>query len=214
MANQQKAEFFDGQVLEPWAAAEYGPNERPKLERLLDQAQLRPGQRVLEPGCGTGRLTHLLAQAVGPAGQVVALDISPRMLAACQERVAGLPQVELRPQALEEYGPQPLRFDLVMCHQVFPHFDDQARALEIMAHSLRIGGVLLVVHFINLWEINDTHRKAGTAIAGDLLPPSDQMARLVSRAGLVLEQLADDGLGYLLRARRIGLAGCATAAQP
>jgi 3-polyprenyl-4-hydroxybenzoate decarboxylase len=55
-------------------------------------------------------------------------------------------------------------------HQVFPHFDDQEHAAEIIARCLRAGGRLVILHLISRREINDLHRKAGTAVAQDMLP--------------------------------------------
>lgn len=208
MANQAKAEFFDAQVESPWAALEYGEAERPKLERLLREAELGLGQRVLEPGCGTGRLTEVLARVVGSEGVVLALDISPAMTEACARRVADLIQARVLCAALEDLEQPAASFDRVVCHQVFPHFDDQPAALGRLAGLLRPGGVLVVAHFINSHEINDTHRKAGTVVEGDLLPPPEVMRRMVAEAGLVLEWQADDGLGYFLKARRLGDGCC------
>lgn len=201
--NRDKALFFDGQAGEPWAAEEYGDEEAPKLARLVKEAGLGPGQRVLEPGCGTGRLSEVLARAVGPAGSVLALDISPAMAEACQRRVAALPQVDVRCTGLEELDEKPGSFDAAICHQVFPHFDDQPQALRRLHSLLRPGSALLVVHFISRAEINDTHRKAGTVVEGDLLPEPAVMRLMMEEAGFSLEMLADDDLGYFLRARRI-----------
>ncbi|MCB2186226.1 MAG: methyltransferase domain-containing protein [Deltaproteobacteria bacterium] len=200
--NQAKAAFFDGQVSADWAAAEYGPEERPKLARLLQAGELAPGQRVLEPGCGTGRLTTHLAAAVGPEGRLVALDISPAMVALCRGRVAGLAWVRVEEAALEEFPAALASFQRIICHQVFPHFDDQPAALARLAELLSPGGVLLVVHFMPSDFINDTHRKAGTVVEGDLLPPPAAMRAMLREAGLALESLQDDELGYLLKARR------------
>ncbi|MCA1906066.1 MAG: class I SAM-dependent methyltransferase [Desulfarculus sp.] len=208
MVNHAKAAFFDAQVDAPWAAMDYGEAERPKLERLLRESELGPGQRVLEPGCGTGRLTEVLAGVVGDGGLVLALDISPAMVKACARRVARWPQVRTLCTALEDLREPPDSFDRVICHQVFPHFDDQLAALRRMTGMLRPGGVLVVAHFINSHEINDTHRKAGTVVEGDLLPPPETMRRMVTEAGLVLEWQADDGLGYFLKARRLGDGCC------
>jgi len=199
--NQDKARFFDAQVEADWAAGEYGATERPKLVRLLRLGRLGPGLRVLEPGCGTGRLSLVLAQMVGPGGRLVALDISLGMVRACRRRVAGLSWVRVEQTALEEFTAAPASFDRVICHQVFPHFDDKPAALAHMAKLLRPGGILVVDHFMRSEAINDTHRKAGTAVEHDLLPPPEQMRRLVARAGFVLEILTDDELGYFLKAR-------------
>ncbi|MCB2225041.1 MAG: methyltransferase domain-containing protein [Desulfarculaceae bacterium] len=200
--NQDKAEFFDAQVEADWAAIEYGETERPKLARLLASGELGPGQAVLEPGCGTGRLTAELASVVGPGGRLLALDISQGMVDVCRRRVAGMSWVRVERAAVEELPAEPQSYHRVICHQVFPHFDDQPAALERLAWLLKPGGVLLVVHFMPKAFINDTHRKAGTVVERDMLPPDDEMRAMMSAAGLVVETLLDDELGYLVKARR------------
>ena len=70
--NHAKAAYFDHMVSAPWAMDLFPGH--PKPERLLTTAAIRPGMRVLEPGCVAGRLTALLADAVGPNGQVVAVN--------------------------------------------------------------------------------------------------------------------------------------------
>lgn len=199
--NQAKAKFFDAQVAAGWAAEEYGEAERPKLERLLLQNELAPGLRVLEPGCGTGRLSEVLAQVVGPNGHLTAMDISRGMVDACRKRVAGMSWVRVEQMAVEEFLAEADSFDRVVCHQVFPHFDDQPAALAHLVKLLKPGGILTVVHFMPSSAINDTHRKAGTVVEKDMLPPPEEMRRLMNQAGLGVETLVDDELGYLLKAR-------------
>ena len=56
-----KSTFFDAQVDAPWASTPYGPGENAKLERLFSMLGPLAGRTLLEPGCGTGRLTLALA---------------------------------------------------------------------------------------------------------------------------------------------------------
>jgi demethylmenaquinone methyltransferase/2-methoxy-6-polyprenyl-1,4-benzoquinol methylase len=126
---------------------------------LLRQAELEPGQWVLEPGCGTGRLTRLLAEAVGPRGRVLALDISPKMVAACRLRVGHLEQVEVIQTSLEIFWAPPASSDRVICYQVFPHFDDQAAALRRLAGFLRPDGIVVVAHFMGPDKVNEAHAR-------------------------------------------------------
>jgi len=68
------------------------PFERRARTDGLDLLRVRPGERVLELGCGAGGALIALAAAVGPAGRVVGLDLSPGMIseAAARLRRAGL----------------------------------------------------------------------------------------------------------------------------
>jgi demethylmenaquinone methyltransferase/2-methoxy-6-polyprenyl-1,4-benzoquinol methylase len=198
--NLLKAAYFDDQVRAPWAALEYGAAEADKIQQLLRVGAIAPGQRILEPGCGTGRLTAVLATAVGDTGSVVALDISVRMVQAARELLAGRTNVQVMHTALEDFRGAARRFDRIVCHQVFPHFDDPAVAVRRMADLLAPSGLVVVAHFINVAEVNDRHRKAGTAVARDRLPDPAKMWRLFAAAGLVVDVLTDDALGYFLRA--------------
>src|SRR5215470_18885221 len=59
----------------------YGPGAR----RALLQAGIQPGMRVADIGCGVGMVTALLAQLVGPFGQVVGVDFSGAQIAQARE---------------------------------------------------------------------------------------------------------------------------------
>src|SRR5215813_11963923 len=50
-------------------------------ERVLDLARLKPGESVLDVGCGTGTLGIAAKQRVGPTGSVQGIDASPEMIA-------------------------------------------------------------------------------------------------------------------------------------
>src|SRR3712207_6260035 len=79
--------FFEN----PLVGAFVGP------ERLVERLELAPGMRVLDAGCGPGRLTIPLAEAVGPDGQVVALDGQLEMLEKLERRVADEGITNVRP---------------------------------------------------------------------------------------------------------------------
>lgn len=110
-------------------------------------AWLAPGResRVLDAGCGAGGMTVQLAQAVGPAGQVVAVDGEPAAVAATSSLVAehGLAdRVEVvvgeLPAAAARAGP----FDLIWASRVVHHLADEAAGVRALAASLRPAGRL------------------------------------------------------------------------
>lgn len=196
--NQKKATFFDSQVDEPWAAAAYGADEMAKVDRMLQQAQLREGMRVVEPGCGTGRLTVILADIVGPGGSVLAFDISTKMVKAARTRLGNRSHVSLQCGTAETYSFDPKGFDAVVCHNVFPHFDDKAAAVQLLAATLKPAGRFIVFHFMHSAWINDLHRKSDSAVLHDMIPEPAEMERLFKSAGLKIDSLTDDDRGYLL----------------
>jgi demethylmenaquinone methyltransferase/2-methoxy-6-polyprenyl-1,4-benzoquinol methylase len=200
--NTEKARFFDAQAQADWAAPDYTPQERAKIAEVFHALPSLVGQTVLEPGCGTGRLTRILAERVCPQGRVLAMDISPQMVQMARAKVGGLSNVHLRCASMESCVLPWGEVDLVFCHQVFPHFDNKERAAEIIARCLCPGGVLVILHLISSREINDLHRKAGTAVAVDMMPEPAEMRRILEQAGMTVEQLNDAEDRYVLMARK------------
>jgi SAM-dependent methyltransferase len=114
-------------------------------ERLIERLDLIPGMRVLDAGCGPGRLTIPLARAVGPTGEVVALDGQSAMLAKLEERLRAEGITNVRPLraglgegALE--GP----FERVLLAMVLGEVRDREAAVREVYAALGPGGILSV----------------------------------------------------------------------
>ena len=117
---------------------------------IVDNLALSPGMTVLDAGCGPGRLTVPLAKGVGAAGQVVALDIQPGMLARARIKVeaCGCTNVEFVAAALGA-GKLPVsHFDRAVLVTVLGEIPDQAAALGELYRALKPGGILAVVEVI------------------------------------------------------------------
>jgi SAM-dependent methyltransferase len=56
------------------------PDDGPAYAAAVGATGLRPGDAVLDAGCGTGRALEPLRAAVGPAGVVLGIDLTPQML--------------------------------------------------------------------------------------------------------------------------------------
>ena len=78
----EDAAAWEGERVEQWLAQidQLDRQLLPVDDVLCPAASLRPGERVVDVGCGYGRVTHRLAAAVGEGGNVVGLDISDEML--------------------------------------------------------------------------------------------------------------------------------------
>lgn len=200
MINRLKADFFDCEAVSEWSSNEYSGEELEKVRRIFEAANLSDGDIVFEAGCGSGRLTRLISDMIGSAGCVVAADISSKMLDQARLRVQGLANVNLVLGAVEEVITERSTFDVVLCHNVFPHFDDKPLALSILVKALKNHGTFIVSHFMNSSELNSLHRKTNPAVMHDFLPNHDQMKELFESSGMLVEYISDDGKGYLLKA--------------
>ena len=118
----------------------YGPGTR----HLLLGAGLRRGMRVADVGCGVGLVTALLAQLVGPEGQVVGIDFSGAQLAQARQRLASVgANASFVEASATDTGLPPGSFDLVYCRFLLLHLPDPERALGEMRSLLKPEGLLV-----------------------------------------------------------------------
>lgn len=113
---------------------------------VLQRLELSPGMSVLDAGCGPGLLTIPLARAVGPHGQVTALDIQPGMLeqARAAATQAGLDNVTLLLAGLGEGKLAKDSFDRAALVTVLGEIPDSPNALREIHAALKPGGFLSV----------------------------------------------------------------------
>lgn len=117
---------------------------------ILDRLALRPGMKVLDVGCGPGRLTLPAAQRVGPTGEVVALDIQPGMLrrVAQKAETAGLTNIRRVQAGAGEGKLEPNVFDRALLVTVLGEIPDQTAALTEIFSALKPGGILSVTEVL------------------------------------------------------------------
>jgi ubiquinone/menaquinone biosynthesis C-methylase UbiE len=198
--NKTKADFFDAEVDSDWSAREYGVVDLGKIDRILEAGSVYPGVKVIEPGCGTGRLTRIIAERIGPNGMAQASDISPKMVEKARRRLEGYSNVQLTCGTIEDATLEPASFDSVICHNVFPHFDDKRKVVTKLRYALKPSGLFVVSHLMSSSEINDLHRKTNPAVAQDFLPTLDEMRDIFASVNMHIALVYDDENGYLLKA--------------
>ncbi|MBN1431127.1 MAG: class I SAM-dependent methyltransferase [Anaerolineae bacterium] len=155
--------------------------------RYLD---LRPGMSVLDAGCGPGRLTVPAAQAVGPQGEVVAVDLQEGMLRRAREKVqaANLNNVQFLQVGLGEGNLENGQYDRALLVTVLGEIPDQAAAMKEIFDVLRPGGILSVTEIIF-----DPHFQG-----------RDKVIRLAGTAGFRVKNLFGKKLAYTMHLEKLG----------
>ena len=121
-----------------------------RAQTIIQLLDVKPGMRVLDAGCGPGRLTLPLAEAVGPHGSVTALDLQEGMLSRVREKVqnAGLQNVELMQAGLGKGKLPQSCFDRALLVTVLGEIPDQVAALKEIHSALKADGILSVTEVI------------------------------------------------------------------
>ncbi|WP_407351148.1 class I SAM-dependent methyltransferase [Luteimonas sp. R10] len=179
-------------------------------ERMLDLAEVGPGQRVLDIATGIGEPALVAASRVGPAGRVVATDISSRMLDIARERAAmsGLANVEFRQADAGRLDFPGGSFDAVLCRWGVTSLPNPSNALATIRRTLAPDGAFAAA----VWSAGADSRPLASlaaAVAREMFDPPaprPQAPSLPGSAEDTLEQAMIHAGFADVRVEEIGLA--------
>jgi SAM-dependent methyltransferase len=150
VATAQRA-FWNSEATRRWVT------EQARIDRLMAKvteaalaaAAPTPGESVLDIGCGTGTTTLRMAEAVGPSGQVLGVDISEQQLALARQRVAaaGVTHVQLvlDDAATHRFAPETIDLGFTRFGVMF--FADPIAAFRNVRSGMKSSGRLLLAVF-------------------------------------------------------------------
>jgi trans-aconitate 2-methyltransferase len=168
-----------------WNAASYDRLSDPQLTMardVIDRLDLRGDERVLDAGCGSGRVTEGLLERV-PHGHVVAVDGSQAMVEQARERLGDRVEA-FACDLLDLQLPEPV--DAVLSTATFHWIGDHARLFERLFATLRPGGRLAaqcgghgnIGNVVEAIEAVDHPALRGWAGPWNYATPSETAARL------------------------------------
>jgi SAM-dependent methyltransferase len=122
----------------------------PVLAEMLNRADLKPGQRVLDIGCGTGTSSLCAAKIVGPAGHVLGVDIAAPMLDRARHVAQGVDNVHFLTADAAEYCFEPEGFDAVVSRFGVMFFSDPVAAFKNIRRAMKPGARLTMASWSTL----------------------------------------------------------------
>ena len=168
---------------------------------IVAAAHVQPGSIVADVGAGTGLFVPMLSRAVGPRGQVIAVDIVPDFLEHIEERAAAAGLENVGTVLCTERSIELPResVDLAFLCDVYHHFEYPSDTLASIHRALQPGGTLIVIEFERIeGESSDwilEHVRAGREV----------FAAEILAAGFELFEEVDLGMDdtYFLRFRKV-----------
>jgi arsenite methyltransferase len=139
---------FDESLVEQLEVLYHSRDVLRRRALIRDALGARPGERILDVGCGPGFYVAELLDEVGPAGSVVGVDASAAMLAVAAHRCEKHANVAFHEADVLSLPVESAGFDRAICVQVLEYVQDAPRALAEIHRTLRPGGRLVV------WDVD------------------------------------------------------------
>lgn len=162
----------------------------------LEIAEAKPGECVLDVGCGTGRLTLAAGALVGPDGRAQGVDAAPEMIEVARRKAArAQSNAHFQVGLIEDLPFADGGFDLVMNTLVMHHLPSEVKSA-------------------GLAEVYRVLKPGGRFVAIDLQPPDEPVANLLARLFLGRHMAGSDITDSLAPLREAGFAGVESGPSP
>jgi demethylmenaquinone methyltransferase/2-methoxy-6-polyprenyl-1,4-benzoquinol methylase len=169
-----------------------------ELARVFRDIRLRPGDRVLDAGCGNGVLIRHVEERIGEAGRITAIDYAPAMVARARELYEGYDNIDFLAGEIESADLPEGSFDTVLCFAVLPHVGNQALFIARLRRLIKPDGRLYIFHLADTKTLNDFHSGLDAPVRHDLLPERAELEALLAASGFAMLRYIDrTGLNFV-----------------
>ena len=141
--NAAQAEYWNSIAGPKWTDNQEHQDQvlRPVSDRLIAAAGPKPGDRVVDVGCGCGATTIDFAARISPGGEALGLDLSEPMLARARERAQPNRSIRFELADATVYNFEP-EADLIVSRFGVMFFADPTKSFANLRKGLRVGGRL------------------------------------------------------------------------
>jgi len=175
--------------------------DNPMFPAYLKQFGISPGNRILDIGAGTGRMTRYIVELVGKDGWVAAEDIAEKMLLE-GKKLLDHPNAFWICDDVYRLAFKNGVFDKVLCFSAFPHFIDPIASLYEMNRVLVPGGRLLILHLSSSEQLNTFHAGLESPVNRDILPQVQEMELMLQESGFKSVRMVEEEDLYWLEAEK------------
>jgi ubiquinone/menaquinone biosynthesis C-methylase UbiE len=143
---QRRVQRYGWDKASPFYENSWKAQLKPAQDKLLELAELRPGDRVIETACGTGLVTFRAAKAVESDGEVLATDISEKMIERLSEIAEenGISNIKFLRMDAEALELDDRQFDIALDGLGMMYYPDPVKALKEKSRVLKPGGRVAV----------------------------------------------------------------------
>lgn len=188
-------DFFD-RLAETWDENEILSTPE-KINEIFDHINIKNNSAVLDLGTGTGVLLPFIAQRVGSAGSITAVDFSDGMLEKAKAKFKDLIPTPTFINLDFENESIPGEYDHILLYCVYPHLHEPIETLKwLVKVNLKDGGVLSIAFPTGPEFINSIHKERHSE--SDILPSASKLAQILNEGGLKAKVLLSNKDSYLV----------------
>ncbi len=168
--------------------------------KILPKLKIKNLDKVIDIGCGTGIMLPFLLEKLGCEGKLVALDYSKKMLEIAKKKFGKkCDYICCDAHNIKLDGEM---FDVAICFNVFPHFDNKNKVVEEIFRILKPEGKFYIAHSDSIKNIMKLHKKTHKVIMNDKMLTDEKIKCICKKAGFKNIKIANNRDYYLLSATK------------